>query len=130
MAEERTGPYPPFEPGRSGNPSGRPKKTPEMREAEELARKRSPDAMRRLIALMDCEDPHAAIKAANAVLDRAFGKPVQAVSGPDGGPIQIEASAELARQQLAAMLARGTQTVEAHVIEERPALPDPEPEKK
>lgn len=31
------------------------------------------------------------LKAANAILDRAYGKPAQAVTGDDGGPIQIHA---------------------------------------
>jgi len=81
----------PFPAGTSANPGGRPKKTPAMREAEELARERSPDAMRRLVSIAtESEDEHAAIKAANAILDRALGKPRVEVSGPDGDPLAVQ----------------------------------------
>lgn len=48
-----------------------------MAEAKRLAREHSPAAVRKLVELMDSEDEHVQLKAANAVLDRAFGRPVQ-----------------------------------------------------
>lgn len=69
----------PFTKGRSGNPGGRPRRTPEMAEVEILAREAGPDAIRRLVALMDSPDGRISIAACNAVLDRAFGKPAIAV---------------------------------------------------
>lgn len=78
-----------FEKGRSGNPGGRPKAE---REVIELAREASPRALGRLVELIESQDPRAAIAASNAVLDRAFGKPTQPISGDDDKPpIQVAA---------------------------------------
>lgn len=57
----------------------------------QLAKDGSSKAIKRLVKLIDDEDPKVAIAASTAVLDRALGKPKQAVeaSGPEGGPIQI-----------------------------------------
>jgi len=60
-----------FQKGQSGNPGGRPKAE---REVIRLARAASPAAVKRLVELVKSDDPRAAIAAANAVLDRAFGK--------------------------------------------------------
>jgi hypothetical protein len=72
-----------FKKGQSGNPGGRPKAE---REVTELARDGSPRAIGRLIELVESEDPRAAIAAANAVLDRAYGKPTQPISGDEDRP--------------------------------------------
>lgn len=66
----------PFQPGVSGNPSGRPK---ENNEVKALARANAPQAMQTLIDIMTNGEPKLALQAANAVLDRAYGKPAQAV---------------------------------------------------
>lgn len=73
----------PFQPGVSGNPSGRPK---ENNEVKALARANAPQAMQRLIDIMTNGEPKLALQAANAVLDRAYGKPVQAIVGDDDAP--------------------------------------------
>jgi len=75
-----------FVKGKSGNPSGRPKVPNEVRE---LARKNSVKAINRLVKLIDSEDEKVAIQASNSILDRAWGKPAQAITGEDGGPIAI-----------------------------------------
>lgn len=95
----------PWSAGQSANPGGRPKKTDEMREAEALARKNSPAAIRRLVALMESKDPNAAIKAANSILDRAFGRPAQAITGPDGDPLvaQVVDWSKVTDEQLRAL---------------------------
>lgn len=73
----------PFQPGVSGNPSGRPK---ENNEVKALARANAPQAMQKLIDIMTNGEPKLALQAANAVLDRAYGKPVQAIVGDDDAP--------------------------------------------
>ncbi len=73
--------------GQSGNPGGRPKVNSKVRD---LARAKSLQAMKRLIKLTESEDERIALAASNAVLDRALGRPAQAVVGVDGeGPVRI-----------------------------------------
>ena len=68
----------PFLPGQSGNPSGRPKIPEEVKEAFRAA---SGDACRVLCEIVNDFSAKDAdrIRAAEAILDRAWGKPVQAV---------------------------------------------------
>lgn len=79
-----------FKPGKSGNPSGRPKKTPELIEVENLCKQASPDAVERLKFWMSSDNPRASVTAATGILDRAWGKPKQAVVGGDPNhPIRV-----------------------------------------
>lgn len=66
----------PFKPGQSGNPSGRPKKD---RDLTLLAKDESEKALKVLIKLMGSDDDRVALQAAQAILDRAVGKPRQTV---------------------------------------------------
>ena len=79
----------PFEAGQSGNPGGRPKGDSHLRI---LARQHTEKAFNTLVALMDDEDPRVRLGAVGAVLDRGWGKPVQAVEhqGADGDAIRVE----------------------------------------
>lgn len=63
-----------FQKGVSGNPGGRPAMPAEVKEALEAASER---AAKRLVELVDSDDPRVALMASNAVLDRLFGKPTQ-----------------------------------------------------
>lgn len=38
---------------------------------------------------MTCGDPRTELAAANSVLDRGWGKPAQAITGAEGGPIEF-----------------------------------------
>jgi len=69
----------PFEKGVSGNPGGRPKV---LGDVQELARQQSPQAISTLAAIMGDEKapPAARVAAANALLDRGYGKPTQLVA--------------------------------------------------
>lgn len=78
-----------FVKGQSGNPGGLPKG---MAELKALARQHAPAAIDTLASIMrdSLTPPAARVSAATALLDRGFGKPVQAVTGADGeSPLQI-----------------------------------------
>ena len=63
-----------FQPGKSGNPGGRPK---EVEGVRELARQHTGEAIQTLAAIMrNCKEPAAArVRAAECVLDRGWGRP-------------------------------------------------------
>lgn len=76
-----------FAPGASGNPTGAGKASMRLRE---LARTHTETAIATLVAILtDVEAPHSArVAAAEAILNRGWGKPAQPVDGDgDGGPI-------------------------------------------
>jgi hypothetical protein len=77
-----------FQKGQSGNPGGRPK---EDAEVKALARSAGPEAIEKLVELMRGDEARTALAAAQALLDRGFGKPGQSVelSGPDGKPLTV-----------------------------------------
>jgi hypothetical protein len=65
----------PFKKGQSGNPGGRPKVVAEIRQ---LARERGPEAIAALVKVMTKGKSEAArVAAANALLDRGWGRPKQ-----------------------------------------------------
>jgi HEAT repeat protein len=65
-----------FQKGQSGNPGGRPK---ECAEVKALAREHGAEAIAKLVELMRGEDARVAKAAADALLDRGFGKPAQSM---------------------------------------------------
>jgi Family of unknown function (DUF5681) len=66
----------PFQKGKSGNPGGRPKVVAEVKE---LARAHTAEAIHTLVSIMTNpkSPPAARVSAANALLDRGYGKPPQ-----------------------------------------------------
>src|SRR5215212_6057941 len=77
----------PFQKGKSGNPGGRPKVVAEIKE---LARAHTGEAVETLVSIMKNlkAAPAARVSAANALLDRGYGRPPQHISG-EGGPIFV-----------------------------------------
>jgi hypothetical protein len=77
-----------WKPGQSGNPSGRPKQNPL---AQELARAYTEQAVQALAEILgDPEaDQRAKIAAAQALLDRAWGKPAQTLLGDPESPLLV-----------------------------------------
>jgi hypothetical protein len=105
----------PFPPGKSGNPAGRPKGDIELRRA---ARERTAEALETLINIMRNKSaPTAArVSAAQAILDRGWGKPIQptAFTDVDGNdrllPVNADDLTELEiARSLAHALYRGQQ---------------------
>lgn len=70
-----------FKPGQSGNPGGRPKLTPEEHDALAMAKQFAPDAIRALheIATSKTASDKARVTAAEAIINRVYGKPKETV---------------------------------------------------
>lgn len=74
-----------FEKGRSGNPGGRPKGDGEIRE---LARQHTMTALLTLVEIAEQgQNESARVAAANALLDRGWGKPAVPIVATDLPPI-------------------------------------------
>src|SRR5262249_42748517 len=65
-----------LKPGHTANPSGRPRVVAELRD---LARQHTPDALRRLLELVHSKNEQVALAAVRELLDRGYGRAVQAV---------------------------------------------------
>src|SRR6476659_7431097 len=65
-----------FQRGRSGNPGGRPKLPADIREAFKA---KAPQALEVLTRCLQSGDDRIAMMAAQAILDRGYGKPMQSI---------------------------------------------------
>jgi hypothetical protein len=102
-----------FQPGerRVGRKPGVPNKA--NAEIKAVAQQYGPEAIERLVDLMRGNDPDVALKAANALLDRAYGKPAQMLQGDPEQPLEHNVSVldEFTRR-IAAMAERVTVSVQ------------------
>ena len=91
----------PWKPGQSGNPLGRPPKPGS--DVVTLARTLTVEAINTLASIMrNVDEPATArVSAANTILDRGWGKPLQTLTTPDGNsPITLHLlAAQLVSQQ-------------------------------
>jgi hypothetical protein len=87
---------------RGGENRPKPKVTEVLRERVEAELE---DWLRPFYAARDGDDPQLALKAAESVLDRVYGRPKQTseISGPDGSAITIDSIAYAARRRLQAV---------------------------
>lgn len=77
----------PFQPGQSGNPAGRRREDSSLRE---MARAHTEAAINTLVEALKNE--RNCVAAAQALLDRGWGKPVQAISNDGDEKFKMEVS--------------------------------------
>lgn len=68
-----------FEKGQSGNPSGRPKQTQAELDFIRSCREKVPAALDKLMVLLDSESESVALRAAQILIERAYGRPRQEI---------------------------------------------------
>jgi hypothetical protein len=96
----------PFQKGKTGNPGGRPKLPEDVKHVRELARQYTEQAVAALVEVLGSDSAAGKVAAANALLDRGWGKSEQPITGPEGGPLQHAHKHEMSDEALAAIAAQ------------------------
>lgn len=82
----------PFQKGQSGNPGGRPKAEVQVRD---LARQHTEAAIKALVAALAAKQESTRVSAAQALLDRGWGKAAQIIAGDQDNPVQAKLVVEI-----------------------------------
>lgn len=89
---KRKAPRTAFKKGQTGNPGGRPKRTAEELDLIAACKEKTPAALAVIESVMlEGENERNRLAAAQYVIDRGYGKPVQQseITGANGGPIDM-----------------------------------------
>lgn len=79
-----------FKPGQSGNPGGRPKKTPQELDLIAACKAKTPEALAVITKIMQTGDKDSVrLAAAQSIIERAYGKPVQPADVSVSGGLMI-----------------------------------------
>lgn len=88
----------PFPKGKTGNPGGRPKRTPEELDLVAACKAKTPAALVVIERIMTTgENERNQLAAATAIIDRAYGKPTQPIAGDPDRPLQVIGTIRLVR---------------------------------
>jgi hypothetical protein len=108
-----------FKKGQSGNPSGRPK---DQTQVINFARAHSIEAMERLVTIMRGKVSKLSLRAAEIILDRAYGRVAQAITGEGGeGPVKIEFTWKQSDLAVVDITPQEPELLEAVTVEEEEA---------
>lgn len=99
---------PPWKPGQTGNPNGRPKKAQQI---VDKAQDHAEEALKAMIDLLKSEDERVKLQAAQAILDRGLGKPKQTIEDNRKSEVTDYTADEL--RALAGMGSTGTAAPQA-----------------
>lgn len=95
---KRKAPKTAFRKGQTGNPSGRPKRTPEELDLVAACKAKTPAALIVIENIMENgENERNKLAAATAIIDRAYGKPTQTIAGDADRPLQVIGTIRLVR---------------------------------
>jgi hypothetical protein len=107
-----------WQPGTSGNPRGRPRQAVDL---SLMCREHAAEAVATLVEAL--KDPRHKVAAAEALLDRGFGRPRQVVETTDGAsPLLLHflAATQVSTELRAELERRGRPTIEADAVEMPP----------